>query len=73
MSLEKTKGQILYELLHPGYLRVVLFENHHFATYDDSFLVENKTYLPWYAISETSKQNYELQAKTHHLTCGGGE
>lgn len=63
----KTRGQQLYEYKSPPMLRVVRFDQRHFATSADAFLVPNERHVPWNLITEQSRQSWERSAVHHHL------
>jgi hypothetical protein len=63
----RTRGQQLYEYKSPPFLRVVLFDQRHFATEADVFYVPNETHIGWEFLTDTSRQSWEESAKGHYL------
>ena len=63
-----TQGQRLYELKHPKFIRVWTA-----SIGGESMLVPNPAHqVDWKFITAAAKQSYEVEARTHHLTCTGG-
>ena len=66
--LTKSKGQILYEKLHPSHIQVIRADIS-FPTAADIMLVPNPVHhAPWQLLTEKCRAYYEAQAIGHHLT-----
>lgn len=66
--MEKTKGQRLYEYLHPKHIKVVRYDDV-FRT--APFEVPNPNHVvDWKFLTQKCRDNYERLASGHHIFSG---